>query len=97
MRTATGIGLGTMLMAALPAAAAVPVHMDRRNQLRQVIDMRALDGFGPIDRVELVGPAVWRVRAGRCFIDVRLVPVGRDTGLSPRRVEPRAGRRMCER
>lgn len=95
MRSATGLGVMAALLAALPAAAMVPVHMDRRNQLRQVIDNPALNGFGPIERVELVGPATWRVSSAHCHIDVRMVPVGRDTGLSPRRLEARPGRPVC--
>jgi hypothetical protein len=95
MRTTMGLGLTVAMLAAVPAAAMVPVHMDRRNQLRQVIDHAAFDRFGPIERVELVGPATWRVTSGRCHIDVQMVPVGRDTGLSPRRVEARPGRPVC--
>jgi hypothetical protein len=94
MRTAIGLEMA-VLLAALPAAAAVPVHMDRRNQLRQVIDHPVFTQFGPIERVELVGPATWRVTSGRCHIDVQMVPVGRDTGLSPRHMEPRPRRPVC--
>lgn len=98
MRTTMGLGLTVALLAAVPAAAMVPVHMDRRNQLRQVIDHAAFDRFGPIERVELVGPATWRVKSGRCHIDVTFVEVtgpypGR--GLAPPRREPRAGRQIC--
>lgn len=97
MRRVVGVGVLAAMLAAVPAWGAVPVHMERRNQLRQVIGHQALNGFGPIDRVELVGPATWRVTAGRCHIDVRMVPVGRDTGLSPRRLEARPGRQVCQR
>ena len=100
MRTAIGLGSVALMLAAMPAAAMIPPHIQARNELRQVIDMRALDGFGPIDRIELIAPNIWRVRSGRCFIDVRMVErsgpyPGR--GLSPPQMQPRPGRQICQR
>jgi len=100
MRTAIGMGTLAMLLAAAQAQAMVPPHMQRRGQLQSVIELRALDRFGPIDRVELVGTNVWRVSSGRCHIDVTFVErsgpyPGR--GLTPPRLEPRVGRQICQR
>jgi hypothetical protein len=100
MRMAIGPGLVAMLLAAEPVQAMVPPHIQRRGQIQSVIELRALDRFGPINRVELIGDNVWRVTSGRCHIDVTFVErpgpyPGR--GLAPPRMEPRAGRQICER
>lgn len=97
MRKAIGMASMAAMLAAVPAAAMIPPHMQRRNELRQVINHPVLDRFGPIDRVERIEPNIWRVRSGPCFIDVRMVPRGRDNGLTPRPVEPRPGRMICQR
>jgi hypothetical protein len=100
MRTAIGLGLGTLLLAALPAAAMVPANMQRRNELRQVLRHQVFNRFdrlGPIDMVQRIEPNIWRVSSGRCYIDVRMVPQGRDNGLTPRPVEPRPQRMVCRR
>lgn len=91
-------GLALALLAALPAAAMVPPHIQQRNQLRMLIDLPALARFFPIDRIELVRPDLWRVTAGRCHIDVRLVPRARTgRGLLPPRIDLQPGRRICGR
>jgi hypothetical protein len=100
MRTAIGLGSVVVLAAAVPAQAMIPPHIQARNELRQVIDHPVLDRFGPIDRIELIAPNIWRVRSGRCFIDVRMVEragpyPGR--GLSPPQMQPRPGRQICQR
>jgi hypothetical protein len=87
-----------MLLTAVSATAAMPLQVQRRGELRNVIDLRALDRFGPIERVELIGPNVWRVTSGRCYIDVTFVErpgnyPGR--GLGPPQLEPHAGRQIC--
>ena len=73
MRTAIGLGMTAVLLAAVPAEAMVPLHMQRRNELRRVIEHPAFSSFGPIDRIELIAPDTWRVSSGRCWIDVRMV------------------------
>ena len=98
MRTAIGLGMSVALLAALPAAAMVPPRIQQRNQLRTIIDLPTLADFFPISRMELIRPDTWRVTAGRCHIDVRLVPRPRTgRGLLPMRIEPQAGRRVCSR
>lgn len=98
MRTTIGLGMGAALLATVPAAAAIPLQVQRRGQLQSVIALPALDRFGPIERVELIGPNVWRVTAGRCHIDVVFTErpgnyPGR--GLGPPHLEPHAGRQVC--
>ena len=100
MRTAIGLGSVAALLAAVPAQAAMPLHAQRRGDLRQIIDMPALDRLGPITRIELIAPGLWRVTSGNCHIDVRMVErpgpyPGR--GLTPPRLEPRPGRVICAR
>jgi hypothetical protein len=91
-------GLALALLSARPAAAMVPPHIQQRNQLRTLIDLPALASFFPVDRIELVRPDLWRVTAGRCHIDVRMVPRARTgPGLLPPRIELQPGRRICGR
>lgn len=100
MRTAIGPGIVAIMLTAAPAQAMVPSHMQRRGELRQVVDLPVLNRLGPIDRVGLVAPNVWRVTSGRCHIDVSFVErrgpyPGR--GLAAPQLEPRAGRQVCQR
>jgi hypothetical protein len=100
MRTAIGLGSMAAVLAASPAQAAMPLHVQRRGDLRQIIDMPALGRFGPVERIELIAPRLWRVTSGRCHIDVRMVErsgpyPGR--GLSPLQLEPHPGRPVCQR
>jgi hypothetical protein len=98
MRTAIWLGIGAAMLAAVPAAAMVPVNMQRRAELRAVIDLPALLTLGAIDRIERIAPDLWRVSAGRCHIDVRILarpPIS--PGLTPPRFEPRSGQRICGR
>lgn len=99
MRTAFG-ALTCMWLAAGPAMAAVPVNIQQRAQLRAIIDLPALGDFFPVSRIELIAPGTWRLTAGRCHVDVRMVErAGRypGRGLVPPPLEPRAGRRVCQR
>jgi len=99
MRTAIGLGMGAaLLLAAVPAAAAIPLHVQRRGELQAVIAMPVFSQFGPIDRIERIAENAWRVTAGRCHIDVVFTErpgnyPGR--GLGPPHLEPHAGRQVC--
>jgi hypothetical protein len=101
MGKAVWFGIGVALLAAGPAAAIVPVSLQQRAQLRAIIDMPALVDFFPIDRIdriERIARSLWRVTAGRCHIDVRMVPMRRPyIGLTGPRYEPVAERRQCGR
>jgi len=97
---ACGVAMGLALAgAAAPAPAMVPPIFQRLGELRSILDLRALPTTFdvPIDRIERVGPGIYRVTAGRCHVDVRLVEVhgGPGTGLTPPRLEPLVGRRVC--
>jgi hypothetical protein len=100
MRKAIWLGTGAAMLAAVPAGAAMPLNIQQRGTLHSIIDLPALDRLIPITRIEMIAPNVWRVTAGRCHIDVTMVErpgpyPGR--GLGPPRMEPRAGRQVCER
>lgn len=99
MRRAIGIGLGAVLLSAMPAAAAVPLHMQVRGELHRIIDLRAFDRLGPIDRIERVGAHAWRVTLGACTVDVRMIERrgGPGYGLAAPIYEPRASRPVCRR
>jgi hypothetical protein len=82
----------------LPAAAMIPPVLQRLGELQSVINLPALATLrAPIERIELIAPGLYRVTAGRCHVDVRLVEVhgGAGEGLTPPRLEPRAGPRVC--
>ena len=87
------------VIAAVPAAAALPPNHQRLAELRAVLAhpgvTRALDD-APIERVEHVGPDRYRVTSGRCHIDVTIVdlPTPRDVA-GPRGFEARPGERVC--
>lgn len=98
MLTRLTLGACSALLMAGQAVAMVPPRIQQRNQLRTIIDLPALADFFPIDRIERIAPDLWRVSAGRCHVDVRLVPRARTgRGLLPPRIEPVAGRRTCRR
>ncbi len=98
MRMRPALGACAVLFVAGQAAAMVPPRIQQRNQLRTIIDLPALADFFPVDRIERLAPDLWRVSAGRCHIDVRMVPRPRTgRGLLPPRIEPVAGRRVCRR
>lgn len=95
-RTAIGLILAA---AAVPAAAMVPPILQRLGELQSVLNLRPLPTTfdAPIDRIELIAPRLYRVTAGRCHVDVRLVEVhgGPGEGLTPPRLAPVVGRRVC--
>ena len=98
MRKAIGICVGTAMLAAGPAAAMVPVNLQQRGHLRAIIDLPALVDFFPIDRIELIAPHTWRLTAGRCHVDVRMVAGPWPAhGLTGPTWAPRVGRRVCQR
>ena len=83
----------------LPASAMVSPAFQRLAELQAVTGLPGLaTALGiPVDRIELVAPRLYRVTAGRCHVDVRLVEIrgGPGDGLTPPRLEPRAGPRIC--
>lgn len=100
MRSAFGIGIVTALLAAAPAAAMVPIHIQRQGALNEIIALPALREFGPIDRIQMIAEFVWRVSSGRCYIDVTFVErPGRypGRGLHAPWRDPRPGPIICQR
>ena len=102
MRNAFGaIAPVILALAAAPAAAALPPQYQRLAELRAVLNhagvARAFDS-APIERVEYVRTDLYRVSAGRCHLDVRIVdlPTPRNV-VGGRRFEARPGQRVCRR
>ena len=92
----------TAILTALPAAAALPPNYQRLAELRAVLEHPGVAGaFGvmePIDRLEYVAPDLYRVTAGRCHLDVRIVGLPMPNGMvGARRLEARPGERVCRR
>jgi len=95
------IALCGVALPVAPAAAALPPNYQRIAELRAVLQLPAVGsafGMAPIERIEHVGPDLYRVSAGRCHLDVRIVdlPTPRNV-VGGRRFEARAGRRVCRR
>lgn len=93
----------SLLMAALaawPAKAALAPEYQRLAELRAVLnlDLAALMGPTPIERVAYAGVDLYRVTAGRCHLDVRIVGLPMPQGVDgARRFQVRPGRRLCAR
>jgi hypothetical protein len=103
MRTSKLFAIGAAAVAAAwlasPATAALPPQYQRLAELQAVLEnpdvAEALDGL-LISRVEYVRPDLYRVRAGRCHVDVAIVGLPTPPGLTgPRRFEARAGKKVC--
>jgi hypothetical protein len=82
-----------------PAQAALPPWYQRAAELRTVVAHPGLvDAFGtvPIERVEYAGPDLYRVSAGRCHVDARIVDIPLRPGMvGARQFTVRLGRRVC--
>ena len=92
---------GLALFAAMPAQAALAPNYQRLAELRAVLDLPAVGsafGIEPIDRIDYVANDLYRLSAGRCTLDVRIVGLPMPRGMvGARRFEARAGRRVCRR
>ena len=89
------------LLAATPAAAALPPQYQRLAELRAVMDhhrVQAAFGSAPIERIEYLRTDLYRVSAGRCHVDARIVDLPMPRGMvGGRRFEVRPGPRVCGR
>ncbi len=88
-------------LTALPAQAALPPQYQRLAELRAVLDhqgVAAAFGGTPIGRIEYVRTDLYRVSAGRCHVDARIVGLPMPRGMvGARRFEVRVGQRLCGR
>jgi hypothetical protein len=103
MRTARLLAaLCATALAAAPASAALPPNHQRIAELRAILAHPGVAGaFGmsaPIERIEYVRTDFYRVSAGRCRLDVRIVGLPMPRGMvGARRFEVRPGERVCGR
>ena len=92
---------GLACLAATPAQSALAPNYQRLAELRAVLDLPAVGsafGIEPIDRIDYVANDLYRLSAGRCTLDVRIVGLPMPRGMvGARRFEARAGRRVCRR
>ena len=88
-------------LTALPAQAALAPNYQRLAELRAVLDLPAVAsafGIAPIERIDYVATDRYRISAGRCTLDVRIVGLPMPRGMvGARRFEARAGRPVCRR
>jgi hypothetical protein len=93
--------LAAAVLATSAAPAALPPKYQRIAELRAVLDNReviAALGDIPIDSVVHVRTDLYRVAAGRCHVDARIVDLPTPPGVvGGRRFEVRAGARVCAR
>lgn len=89
------------ILAACPAPAALPPKYQRLAELNAVLANRDVGealGDTPIDSVAYVRTDLYRVTAGRCRVDARIVSLPMPDGVvGARRFEVRAGQRVCTR
>jgi len=89
------------VLGTLPAQAALPPQYQRLAELRAVLDHRGVSaalGGTPIGRIEYVRADLYRVSAGRCHVDARIVGLPMPRGMAgARRFQVRVGRRVCGR
>jgi hypothetical protein len=92
---------GLALFPAAPAQAALAPNYQRLAELRAVLDLPAVAsafGIDPVDRIDYVATDLYRLSAGRCSLDVRIIGLPMPRGMvGARRFEARAGRRVCRR
>jgi hypothetical protein len=103
MRLSVRIAAAAALtLTAFPAPAALAPNYQRLVELQAVLEhpgvIGAFGGMEPIDRIEYAGPDLYRVTAGRCRLDVRIVGLPMPRGMvGARHFEARPGRKMCGR
>ena len=100
MRPVLFLAAAALAAGALPAAAALPPNYQRLAELRAVLalpDVATLGGtMQPVERIEHAGPDLYRVTAGRCRLDVRIVDLPTPRGVvGGRRFAARPGRPVC--
>jgi hypothetical protein len=92
--------LAILLATALPtvAVAALAPHYQRAREFTAVVEVATpLLDFMPIDAVERIDRDLFRVRAGACTLDVRIVDLPQSaTIVGPRRFSVEPGERICE-
>jgi len=90
------------LAATLPAIAALPPQYQRQAELLAIInDMAVVDAFGfdGIEVVELVEPDLYRVRGGKCVLEVLIEDLPNTHGegwAGPREFKLVVGQAECE-
>ena len=93
--------LAAAMLAAWPAAGALPPKYQRLAELRAVLDNRDVGealGDTPVDSITYVRTDLYRVTAGRCRVEARIVSLPMPDGVvGARRFEVRAGQRVCTR
>ncbi|MGO4727524.1 MULTISPECIES: hypothetical protein [unclassified Inquilinus] len=98
-RTAAGGAAAILLVAAMAGAqAALPPYWQRAAEIQAILDngdvARKLDE-APIDRIERVGDDLYRIQAGTCALDIRVVGESRsDPG--PRKFRLEIGDPACK-
>ncbi|MGK9235719.1 hypothetical protein KXS07_28660 [Inquilinus limosus] len=99
---AAGVAAPFLLIAAAGAQAALPPYWQRLREIQAILDSNELAQKlrdTPIDRIERPGEDLYRIQAGPCTLDIRIVddPAGstRPAVPGPRRFHIEAGEATC--
>lgn len=88
------------VVSASPGLAALAPNYERLRQIERVVgapDLVAALGTDPVDRIEAVGPATYRVTAGKCAVEARIVFGDMPAGMvGPSPLSVRFGKRVCD-
>lgn len=85
-----------LVLLASAATAALPEQQQRAEEIRAVM-AAAMSPLGsqPIDRILRIGADQWRVEAGQCAVELRVVSVPGPSIPGPRRFRVEAGGLAC--
>jgi hypothetical protein len=99
---AAGAAVLLLLGAAAEARAALPPYWQRLRELQAILDSNDLAQKlrdAPIDRIERPGEDLYRIQAGPCTLDIRIVDNPADSPQpampGPRRFHIEAGEPAC--
>lgn len=94
------VGASALAASGLPVFAALAPNYQRLVELRAVLShpsvAAAFKVSQPIDKVEYLKPDLYRVTAGACHIDVRIVSIPTEPGIvGPRQFAVEPGKPVC--
>lgn len=96
----TSLVVGLPIVGCTSAWAALAPNYQRLAELQAVLAHPGIVGTfqtsQPIERIEYLGPDLYRVRAGNCHVDARIVSLPASNGMvGPRRFSVEPGKPSC--
>lgn len=92
-----GLAAAAILAATTQAGAAIKPQYQRAEELKAILDSDVVAKLGrPIDRIERQGPDLYRIEAGTCAIEARIVDDPKAADVEgPRQVLVQSGDAAC--